>query len=46
MSIFQMDGYFENPYYCFLEELMLYLLILKWNLKKKMRFPVLRQKPT
>ena len=24
--------YFENPYYCFLEEPMLFLLTLKWNL--------------
>ena len=32
MPISQMEGYFENPYYHFLEEPMLLLLALKWNL--------------
>ena len=30
----QTEGYFKNSYYCFLEEPMLFLLALKWNLKK------------
>ena len=42
MPISQTEGYFENPYYRFLEEPMLLLLALKWNFKKK-RFPVFRQ---
>ena len=32
MSISQTEDYFENPYYRFLEEPMLFLLALKWNL--------------
>ena len=32
MPISQIEGYFENPYYHFLEEPMLLLLALKWNL--------------
>ena len=31
MSTSQTEGYFENPYYRFLEEPMLFLLALKWN---------------
>ena len=31
MPIFQTEGYFENPYYSFLEESMLFLLASKWN---------------
>ena len=45
MPISQTEGYFKNGYYRFLEEPMLFLLALKWNLLEK-RFPVLRQKPT
>ena len=32
MPIPQTEGYFENPQYRFLEESMLFLLALKWNL--------------
>ena len=32
MPISQKEGYFENPYYRFLEEAMLFLMALKWNL--------------
>ena len=32
MSISQVEGYFENPYYRFLEESMLFPLSSKWNL--------------
>ena len=32
MFISQAESYFENPYYRFLEESMLFLLALKWNL--------------
>ena len=32
MFIFQTESYFENPYYRFLEESILFLLALKWNL--------------
>ena len=32
MQISQMDGYFENHWYTFLEESMLDLLALKWKL--------------
>ena len=32
MPISQPEGYFENPYYRFLEELVLFLMALKWNL--------------
>ena len=32
MPISQTKGYFENPSYRFLEEPMLFLLALKWNL--------------
>ena len=32
MPISQTEGYFENPYYRFLEESILFLLDLKWNL--------------
>ena len=32
MSISQAEVYFEKPYYRFLEESMLFLLALKWNL--------------
>ena len=32
MPISQMEGYFESPQYLFLEEPMLFLLALKWNL--------------
>ena len=32
MPIFQMEDYFGNPWYRFLEESMLFLLALKWNL--------------
>ena len=35
MPISQTEGYFENPYYRFLEELMLFLLAWKWNLYEK-----------
>ena len=34
-TISQTEGYFENPYYRFLEEPMLFLLALKWNLWEK-----------
>ena len=39
------EGCFKNPYHHFLEEAMLFLITLRWNLKKK-RFPMLRQKST
>ena len=32
MTIPQMEGYLENPLYRFLEESMVFLLALKWNL--------------
>ena len=32
MPFSQTEGYFENPYYSFLEESMLFLLDLKWKL--------------
>ena len=32
MLISQAEGYFENPYYRFLDEPILFLLALKWNL--------------
>ena len=32
MSISQMEGYFKTPQYHFLEEPMLFVLALKWNL--------------
>ena len=32
MRSYQMEGYFKNPYYDFLEELVLFLLALKRNL--------------
>ena len=32
MPMFQTEGYFENPQYRFLEESILFLLALKWNL--------------
>ena len=32
MPISQKEGYFENPLYRFLEEPMLFLLVLKWKL--------------
>ena len=32
MPISQKEGYFENPYDRFLEEAMLFLMVLKWNL--------------
>ena len=32
MSISHTEGHFENPKYRFLEESMLFLLALKWNL--------------
>ena len=32
MPISETEGYFENPYYRFLEEPMLFLLVLKWDL--------------
>ena len=35
MLISQTEGYFENLYYRFLEEPMLLVLNLKWNLKEK-----------
>ena len=35
MPISQMEGYLENPLYLFLEEPMLFVLALKWNLKEK-----------
>ena len=35
MLISQTEGYFENPSHPFLEEPMLFLLALKWNLKEK-----------
>ena len=31
MPISQTEGFFENPLYRFLEESMLFLLVLKWN---------------
>ena len=34
MPISQTEGYFENTYHRFLEEHMLFLLALKWNLKE------------
>ena len=44
MLISETEGYLENPYIVFLEESMLFLLVLN-ETSKKMRFPVLRQKP-
>ena len=35
MPISQTEGYFENPFYRFLGEPMLFLLALKWNLSEK-----------
>ena len=35
MPISQTEGYFENPLHRFLEEPMLFLLALKWNLSEK-----------
>ena len=35
MPISQTDSYFENPWYRFLEEPMLFLLALKWKVYKK-----------
>ena len=35
MSISQMEGYFKNPLFHFLEEPVLFLLALKWNLQEK-----------
>ena len=35
MPISQTEGYFKNGYYRFLEEPMLFLLALKWNLLEK-----------
>ena len=35
MPIAQTEGYFESPWYCFLEEPMLFLLAWKWNLWAK-----------
>ena len=35
MPISQTEGYFKNPYQHFLEEPMLFLLALKWNLQEK-----------
>ena len=35
MPISQTERYFENPYYRFLEEHMLFLLALKWKLQEK-----------
>ena len=32
MPISQIQDYFENPYYRFLEEHMFFVLALKWNL--------------
>ena len=32
MSIFQTEGYSDNPYYRFLEEPTSFLLFLKWKL--------------
>ena len=46
MPISHAEGYFENLLYRPLEEPMLFLLALKWNLKETKRFPVLRQKLT
>ena len=40
MRISQTEGYFENPWYRFLEEPMLLLLALKWNLCGKAFFCV------
>ena len=34
MSISQTEGYFENPWYRCLEEPMVFLLALKWKLRK------------
>ena len=31
-AISQTEGYFENPWYRFLEKPVLFLLVLKWNL--------------
>ena len=45
MPISQTGSYFENRQHCFLEESMLSLLAVKWNLSE-MHFPVLRKKPT
>ena len=35
MPISQTEGYFESPFYRFLEEPMLFLLAWKWNLQEK-----------
>ena len=35
MSISQKKGYFENPWYSFLGETLLFLLVLKQNLQEK-----------
>ena len=35
MSISQKEGYFENPWYSFLGETLLFLLVLKQNLQEK-----------
>ena len=40
MPISQTEDYFENPLYRFLEEHMLFLLALKWNLKQKVFYSV------
>ena len=45
MPIFQTEDYFENPWYCFVEEPILFLLAAELKLLTK-RFPVLGQKPT
>ena len=38
MPISQTEGYFQNPYYRFLEQPMLFLLTLKWKLLRKSVF--------
>ena len=40
MSISQTEGYFENPYYHFLEEPIPFLLAVKRNLGEKVLFSV------
>ena len=40
MAISQMEGYLQNPYHCFSEEHVLFLLALKLNLKDKTFFCV------
>ena len=45
MLISQTEGYFEDPYYGFLEESMFFCWIQNETSKKK-RFLVLNQKPT